>query len=49
MEGDLVEELPPIDVLQERRLRDLERLDPGVRRLVNPHIYHVSLHRSCGL
>ena len=22
---------------------DLQRLDPGVRRLVNPHIYHVSL------
>ncbi len=26
-----------------RRLADLERLDPGVRRLVNPHVYHVSL------
>jgi nicotinate phosphoribosyltransferase len=25
------------------RLADLERLDPGVRRLVNPHVYHVSL------
>ncbi|MEA2011411.1 MAG: hypothetical protein U9N78_11960, partial [Actinomycetota bacterium] len=22
---------------------DLHRLDPGVRRLVNPHVYHVSL------
>ncbi len=28
---------------QKRRLSDLERLDPGVRRLVNPHVYHVSL------
>jgi nicotinate phosphoribosyltransferase len=28
---------------QKRRLADLERLDPGVRRLVNPHVYHVSL------
>ena len=28
---------------QSRRAADLERLDPGVRRLVNPHIYHVSL------
>ena len=28
---------------QSRRLADLERLDPGVRRLVNPHVYHVSL------
>jgi nicotinate phosphoribosyltransferase len=28
---------------QKRRLADLDRLDPGVRRLVNPHVYHVSL------
>ncbi len=34
---------PAIDVLRDRRIADLERLDPGVRRLVNPHIYHVSL------
>ncbi|TBH21785.1 nicotinate phosphoribosyltransferase [Thermus thermamylovorans] len=33
----------PLEVLQERRRRDVERLDPGVRRLVNPHLYHVSL------
>jgi nicotinate phosphoribosyltransferase len=33
----------PLEVLQERRRRDVERLDPGVRRLVNPHVYHVSL------
>ena len=26
-----------------RRSADLARLDPGVRRLVNPHTYHVSL------
>jgi nicotinate phosphoribosyltransferase len=26
-----------------RRQHDLERLDPGVRRLVNPHTYHVSV------
>ena len=34
---------PAIDILRGRRTADLERLDPGVRRLVNPHIYHVSL------
>lgn len=36
---------PRVDLttLRERRLRDEERLDPGVRRLINPHIYHVSL------
>ena len=28
---------------RERRQHDLDRLHPGVRRLVNPHIYHVSL------
>jgi nicotinate phosphoribosyltransferase len=33
----------PLDELRARRLRDLDRLDPGVRRLVNPHRYHVSL------
>lgn len=36
---------PALDTLRERRRRDLDRLDPGVRRLVNPHIYHVSLTR----
>jgi nicotinate phosphoribosyltransferase len=32
-----------IDELRQRRAGDLDRLHPGVRRLVNPHIYHVSL------
>jgi nicotinate phosphoribosyltransferase len=32
--------------LRLRRRDDLDRLDPGVRRLVNPHIYHVSLTRA---
>jgi nicotinate phosphoribosyltransferase len=32
-----------VAVMRERGLADLARLDPGVRRLVNPHIYHVSL------
>jgi nicotinate phosphoribosyltransferase len=36
---------PAVDLgeMRERRVRDIERLDPGVTRLVNPHIYHVSL------
>jgi nicotinate phosphoribosyltransferase len=29
--------------MRTRRVEDLERLDPGVRRLVNPHVYHVSV------
>jgi nicotinate phosphoribosyltransferase len=36
----------PIEVLRLRRERDLERLDPGVRRLMNPHIHHVSLTQA---
>lgn len=42
-EGKLLADLPPIEVLRERRKNDVEKLDPGVRRLMNPHIYHVSL------
>jgi nicotinate phosphoribosyltransferase len=34
---------PDLDTMRNRRESDLARLDPGVRRLVNPHIYHVSL------
>jgi nicotinate phosphoribosyltransferase len=36
---------PELETLRKRRRSDLDRLDPGVRRLVNPHIYHVSLTR----
>lgn len=37
---------PDLEELRKRRREDLDRLDPGVRRLVNPHIYHVSLTRG---
>jgi nicotinate phosphoribosyltransferase len=42
-EGKLVNELPSIEEMRQRRDVDIDRLDPGVRRLTNPHIYHVSL------
>lgn len=42
-EGKLVYELPSIEEMRSRRETDWERLDPGVRRIMNPHIYHVSL------
>jgi len=42
-DGKLVYALPSIEQMRERRLADVARLDPGVKRLVNPHIYHVSL------
>jgi nicotinate phosphoribosyltransferase len=32
-----------LETLRARRQADVERLDPGVRRLLNPHLYHVSL------
>jgi nicotinate phosphoribosyltransferase len=34
---------PSIDEMRALRDRDLERLDPGVKRIMFPHIYHVSL------
>lgn len=42
-EGRIVHELPDIASIRERRKTDISHLDPGVRRIVNPHIYHVSL------
>ena len=42
-EGKLVYDPPPIDAIRQRREADVSRLDPGVTRLINPHIYHVSL------
>lgn len=46
VEGKIVYEFPPLEELRTRRDEDLERLDPGIRRLVNPHIYHVSLTQN---
>ena len=43
VDGALVADLPGIEEMRERRRADVERLDPGVRRIVSPHIYHVSL------
>ena len=34
---------PPLETLRKRCEQDLSRLDAGVKRLLNPHIYHVSL------
>ncbi|NJN17213.1 MAG: nicotinate phosphoribosyltransferase [Oscillochloris sp.] len=44
--GRLVYQLPAIGHMREQRTTDVERLDPGVRRIMNPHIYHVSLTRK---
>ncbi|MEE4272072.1 MAG: hypothetical protein V2I67_10375, partial [Thermoanaerobaculales bacterium] len=37
---------PSLAEMRARRTADLERLDPGVKRLMNPHLYHVSLTES---
>jgi nicotinate phosphoribosyltransferase len=42
-EGRLVYDSPSIEEMRQNRIADLEWLDPGVKRLMNPHIYHVSL------
>jgi nicotinate phosphoribosyltransferase len=41
--GERVASLPTFDEMRAARQRDIERLDSGVRRLINPHTYHVSL------
>lgn len=45
-EGKVVYELPPIEAMRQQRAADMDRLDPGVRRIINPHIYHVSLTQA---
>jgi nicotinate phosphoribosyltransferase len=42
-EGKLVYDLPDLAAIRQQRQADVERLDPGVRRIIHPHIYHVSL------
>lgn len=42
-EGKVVCDFPTIEQMQETRKCDVERLDSGVRRIMYPHIYHVSL------
>lgn len=42
-EGKQVCENPAIDDMRKLRISDVEHLDAGVRRIMNPHIYHVSL------
>lgn len=42
-EGKQVYDIPTIEDMRAMRVADIGRLDPGVKRLVNPHVYHVSL------
>lgn len=42
-EGEIVYSFPSIHEIRKKRESDMEYLDPGVRRVINPHLYHVSL------
>ena len=42
-EGKLVCERPTTEQIRAIRLTDVASLDEGVRRLINPHFYHVSV------
>jgi nicotinate phosphoribosyltransferase len=42
-EGRLVYDLPDIEAMRARRIADVDHLDSGVKRMMNPHTYHVSL------
>ena len=45
-EGNIIYDFPSISVLREVRDKDLNELDFGVKRLVNPHIYQVSISKE---
>jgi nicotinate phosphoribosyltransferase len=41
--GKVVYTFPSIDKIREQRRKDIACLDMGVKRLIQPHLYHVSL------
>ncbi len=42
-DGNQIQERKTLEGIRNQRIEDLSVLDPGVLRLTNPHIYHVSL------
>lgn len=44
--GKLVYDFPSMEELREQRNHDIDKLDSGVRRIINPHVYHVSLSQK---
>jgi nicotinate phosphoribosyltransferase len=45
-DGKVIYQFPSIEEIRKIRQKDTERLHPGVKRLINPHIYHVSLSQK---
>jgi nicotinate phosphoribosyltransferase len=43
IDGKRVSDTPTLEDMRLKRQADVDRLDPGVRRIIRPHIYHVSL------
>ena len=46
VDGKLVYDFPSIEELRKLREKDIESLDSGVKRLILPHPYHVSLSKK---
>lgn len=46
IDGRLVYNFPSIEDIRKVRLYDIDRLDTGVKRLIYPHKYHVSLSKK---
>ena len=42
-DGERTDGSPDLQAFRSRRIEDLGRLDVGVKRLINPHLYHVSV------
>jgi nicotinate phosphoribosyltransferase len=43
LSGKLIYDFPDIETIRQTRQHDMSCLDPGVKRLIRPHVYHVSL------
>ncbi|MBC8181606.1 nicotinate phosphoribosyltransferase [candidate division KSB1 bacterium] len=42
-QGKVIYDFPSIEEMRKVRQADLESLDAGVKRLINPHFYHISI------
>jgi nicotinate phosphoribosyltransferase len=42
-DGKILGDSPPVTALQARTIGELDRLDDTYKRLINPHVYRVSL------
>jgi nicotinate phosphoribosyltransferase len=45
-DGKLVYDFPTVEEIRKVRRNDLDSLDTGVKRLINPHLYHVSISQK---